>query len=123
MGKFNLSDTEMEIMKLLWASEKKLSFREILDYFNEKQGKNWQRQTLRTQLVRLSDKGFISCEKFNGLLLYTHRVTEKENVQFWAKGVLNELFEGSVKNFMLALSGGSKLDEKTIDELREFIDE
>lgn len=123
MGKFNLSDTEMEIMKLLWKTDKKLTFREILDYFNEKQGKNWQRQTLRTQLVRLSDKGFISCEKDEGLLVYTPLVSEKENVQFWAKGVLNELFEGSVKNFMLALSGGSKLDQKTIDELREFIDE
>lgn len=123
MGKFNLSDTEMEIMKLLWTAEKKLTFREILDYFNQNQGKNWQRQTLRTQMVRLSDKGFISCEKEEGLLVYTPLITEKENVQHWTNGVLNDLFEGSVKNFMLALSGGSKLDEKTIDELREFIDE
>lgn len=41
--KFGLSETEYELMEFFWESDRKLSFREILDYFNEikkKIGKN-----------------------------------------------------------------------------------
>lgn len=123
MGKFNLSGTEMEIMKLLWNMDKKMTFREILDYFNMYHGKNWQRQTLRTQLLRLTEKGFISSEKDNGLLVYFPLITEEENVRIWSRTFLNVVFEGSVKKFIQALYGDAKLDQETIDELREFIDE
>ena len=33
--KFGLSETEYELMEFFWESNRKLSFREILDYFNE----------------------------------------------------------------------------------------
>lgn len=123
MGAFNLTDTELEIMKLLWSSDKRLTFREILDYFNEEKGKNWQRQTLRTQMFRLTEKGFIDREKEGEYLVYWPLVDEKENAKSWTRNMLDKLYEGSIKNLILSMSGGSKLDKKDIDELREFIDE
>lgn len=123
MGKFNLSDTESEIMKMLWNANKKMTLREILDYFNNEKEKNWQEQTLRKMMVRLIGKGVISSEKEDGILVYYPAVTENENVQSWLKGLLNDLFEGSLKNLMIGFSGGSKLRKEDIEELREFIDE
>lgn len=39
--KFGLSETEYELMEFFWESGRKLSFREILDYFNEIKKKDW----------------------------------------------------------------------------------
>ena len=40
--KFGLSETEYELMEFFWASDRKLSFREILNYFNEVKKKDWE---------------------------------------------------------------------------------
>lgn len=48
---FNLSDTELEIMEFIWKAEKKLTFKEIMEYVNESMGKNWKKQTDRKSVV------------------------------------------------------------------------
>lgn len=122
MGKFNLSETELEIMQLIWHTNKLLTFREILDYFNDVKKKNWIKQTLRTQMVRLANKGLLNCEKENGRIIYVPAKTENEYMQFWSHGFIDLLFNGSIKNFMLALSGGGELDEETANELRALLE-
>lgn len=123
MGKFNLSDTEAEIMKLIWESDKKLTFREIFDYFTIEKGKNWQRQSLRIQLIRIIEKGVLASEKEGEYIVYWPLVSEKENTKSWTRNMLDKLYEGSIKNLILSLSGGSGLNKEDIDELREFLDE
>ena len=43
---FGLSETEYEIMEFMWQSDHKLTYKEILDYFNTEKNKNWKKQTL-----------------------------------------------------------------------------
>ena len=59
--KKNLGEAELEIMQAIWNSEMPVTSNYIL---KELQGqRKWQLSTLMTSLSRLSDKGFISCDR------------------------------------------------------------
>lgn len=60
--KFGLSETEYELMEFFWESDRKLSFREILDYFNEIKKKDWKKQTLSSFLTILQKEGHIKTD-------------------------------------------------------------
>lgn len=51
-----LSETEYEIMEVLWNSEVPMSASQILSYFAEHRNKEWKAQTLATFLSRLTQK-------------------------------------------------------------------
>lgn len=121
MGKFNLSKTENEVMHFFWNRNDKFTFGEVYDYFIDEKGKTWKKQTLQTYLSRLVKKGVLANEKKGNTYLYFAKVDEKEYIQNWTKNFLNNTFNGSVKSFLSALSGDCNLDEKTINELKEFL--
>ena len=54
--KYSLSDTEQEIMEVLWEKGDSIKTRQLLELFNER-GKDWKRQTLNTFLSRLEEMG------------------------------------------------------------------
>ena len=58
-GRYSLTKSEEEIMELLWEKDRKMSSKEILDYFNEHCDKDWKKQTLNTFLAKLLQAGFI----------------------------------------------------------------
>ena len=60
---FNLSDTELEIMEFIWKAEKKLTFKEIMEYVNESMSKNWKKQTVSTYLTHLQESGLLEVDK------------------------------------------------------------
>ena len=45
-----MSETESEIMEVLWNSEAPMSAAELIDYFAEQRGKVWKAPTLATFL-------------------------------------------------------------------------
>lgn len=56
-----LPDTELEVMKALWASERAPVPRSSLEEALRDRG--WATNTFNTYLSRLAEKGFVSCEK------------------------------------------------------------
>ena len=58
-----LSETEYEIMEVLWNSEAPMSASQILSYFAEYRNKDWKAQTLATFLSRLTQKGLITSKR------------------------------------------------------------
>ena len=68
---FGLSETEYEIMEFMWQSDHKLTYKEILDYFNTEKNKNWKKQTLSTFLTILKYAGHITAEGSGRRYLYS----------------------------------------------------
>ena len=123
-GQFSLSETEMEIMEVIWAADRGFTFSELLTYFNsDKKAKDWKKQTLNTFLVRLIDKGALRSEKIGTKYVYFAVNTKKEHIQVWTHKLLDSVFDGSVKGFLTALTGGSKIDSKTRNELKAFLED
>lgn len=119
--KFGLSQTEYEIMELFWSTEEPLSFKSILQYFNEEKGKEWKKQTASSFLKILQDKNMIKADTSRARYRYYAVHTRDEHVHLWIRQLIEDSFDNSMGKFLAAFSGGEKLSEKDAEELREYL--
>ena len=116
-----VSNTEYEIMKYFWETGDEFSFAELMAYFNEKEDRDWKKQTLNTFLKRLMQKGLLKCRKEGRKAYYTSQMTESEYEKRCAKEILDENYGGKLTNFIAALSGSMNISEEEEEELLEYI--
>lgn len=114
-----LSETEMEVMQIVWASGHPITSGELLDIFARNKGKEWKGQTMATFLARLVEKGVLISTKQQGRMnIYEPCMSQEEYRSQEAKSLLETLYEGSVKNFLATLYDGKKLTKDEVSELR-----
>ena len=119
-----LSETEMEVMQIIWESSHPVTSGELLDIFAQNKGKEWKGQTIATFLARLVEKGvLISTKKQGRVNIYTPRISPEEYKSQEAKSLLETLYEGSVKNFLATLYDGKELTKDEMTELRRWFAE
>lgn len=117
MTKFqNLSETEMELMKVIWEKNCSVKSNELLDIFSEKE---WKGQTIATFLSRLVDKGLLSVKKEGRANTYTPCLSLKEYKQKEAQSLLDIMYEGSINNFVAALYE-NKVTPEELDEIQKW---
>lgn len=113
-----LPDTELEVMKALWATgpdTPRALLEERLSPFG------WAANTINTYLSRLADKGFVAVRREGKSNLYTPLVGQEEYQAFDSRAVLERLY-GSPRNFVAALArDGMGRDE--LEELRALLDQ
>lgn len=118
-----ISETEMEIMKVLWEQEKPIYTADLLAYFNNERQKGWKTQTISTFLSRLVKKGLVKTEiKGRGTLHYP-AISYEEYNSLKAQSILEVMYGGSIKNFFAALYGNKKLSNDEIAELKKWLSE
>lgn len=113
-----LPDTELEVMKALWASgpdTTRAQLEQSLEAFR------WASNTINTYLTRLVEKGFVSVCREGKTNLYTPLVGREEYLAFDSRAVLDRLY-GTPRNFVAALAKGG-LAQQDLDELRSLLDE
>jgi len=114
-----LTIKEYEIMKIIW-SEQGVTFSEIHDYASSLR-KNLSRQSINGYIQNLSNKGFIRSEGEDRHKIYYPAISKADYDKFLSNNILNQLFDGSIKKFVAALSGEDKLTEQTTKELRQIL--
>lgn len=60
---YGLTNTELQIMELLWAAQEPMSFREIMDIAVNEWKKTWKVQTLNTFLLGLQKMGLVGTDR------------------------------------------------------------
>ncbi|MBY0202271.1 BlaI/MecI/CopY family transcriptional regulator [Paenibacillus polysaccharolyticus] len=116
------SETELELMEVIWSCTPPVTSSELLDMFKEK-GKAWKAQTISTFLSRLVDKGALTVTR-QGRTNYYEPLLQPEDYKLQkTKTVLDGLYQGSVKNLVSAMYDGDKLSEKDIAELKQWLSE
>ncbi len=121
MTKFQkLSETEMEVMQIIWDSGHPMTSGKLLDIFARQKGKKWKGQTIATFLARLVEKGVLSSTKQGRANLYEPCMSPEEYRSQEAKSLLETLYEGSVKNFLTTLYDGNELTKDEMIELRRW---
>ncbi len=119
---YGLTDTETQVMDLLWQAEAPMAFREIMGIATNEWGKVWKAQTLNTYLNVLQKKGLVRARKGEERFhVYYAACTKDEHIHNWTMDMLNDCFGGSFALFMKTYAGDRKLSEKDADELREFL--
>ena len=114
-----LPDTELEVMKALWASgpdTPRAQLEQSLAPFH------WAPNTINTYLTRLAEKGFVSVRREGRGNVYTPLVDLESYRAYDSRRVLSRLYGSSPRNFVAALAQGG-LDRKDLEELRGLLDE
>lgn len=116
-----MSATEFYILKYLWSRETHATFSEIMTHFNEEEKKEWKKQTVNTFLTRLAQKGFLNIDKSGKRAIYIPSVSRKKYYEDYAQQIIEDSYEGSLKNFVCAFTENHKLTSNEKEELLTYI--
>lgn len=116
-----LPESELDVMLALWEAQQQPVSRA---YFDAKLAyKGWTVNALNSFLSRLEDKGFVRGVREGKNKYYSAVVMRDKYVSQEGKGILQKLYCGSLKNFLLSVTEQDGLNEAEIDELQQYLNE
>jgi len=110
-----ISDSEKQIMEIIWAAERPVTTREILD--NLPKEKLWKQSTVITFLSRLMVKGIIKATRISKANHYEPCIMEQEYRNFETKQFVKDIHKGSIFGFINALCDNGDLTREDIEEI------
>ena len=112
-----ISDSELEVMRVLWEAGDALPITEIRQALRERKG--WEATTVKTLVQRLVGKGVLEQEK-RKVFYYRPLVSESEYGDWAVNGMVRRLFRGSAKALVATLVQSDGLSDADIAELRDY---
>ena len=116
-----VSDYELELMKIIWANDGTSLYAQIVVGLEAK-GNNWTKNTIITLLSRLVEKGLLKISKTGRRNIYTSIVAESEYQANQTVNFLNKVFEGNTKGLVATLIEKDLLSATDYSELRKYWD-
>lgn len=111
-----ISDSELEIMNILWE-KKRATSNEIIQKLKDKK---WNQNTIRTFINRLVVKKAVGIAGKEGkIFTFVPLIDEKKYKVAITKKFVEQFFDGSFEDFMICLI---KDDEKAHRELQELVE-
>ena len=114
-----LSESELSIMMKIWDENKPLYLEEIIELLKEY---NWAESTVRNFLSRIIDKGYLRTEKDGRKNVYIPLVSQ-DYINKKSKGIIEKLYDNSVKKFVVELYESNSIDHDDLLELKKYLDE
>lgn len=115
-----ISDSELEVMKVLWEAEGPLPITDIRQTLQRTQG--WEATTVKTLVGRLCSKGAVAQEKRN-VFYYKAAVPQTDYNSWAANRLIHKLYQGRASSFVAALVNARELSDADIAELKELFDQ
>ena len=116
-----VSDTELEILKVLWDLEEG-TVRDVLDNLNA-HGREWAYTTAQTLLGRLQEKGFIESEKAGRAYVFRPTVSRDDLLEQSLEELAERVCDGSAVPLLLNLVQSGKFKRRDIKKFRKLLDE
>ena len=116
-----ITDAEMEIMKIIWEENNEITTATILEKLPKEN--SWKTTTVMTLITRLIEKGILNVNKIGKLNNYSAKVTEEEYKAVQTDVFLDDMHNGSIRNFMATLYNSRKISKKDIADLKNWIKE
>jgi len=119
MSKYpNLSEADSIIMDILWRKGE-CSNADILKEIEDKLA--WSRQTVRTYLIRLVEKGLVGIREVNKRTYhYYPKVTKSEYAADKTGSILSKYY-GSLSHMVAGILQQEDIPEEELDELEKLI--
>lgn len=114
MSMIKISESEWEVMKLLWGKSP-LTSEEMVESLSQKRG--WTKETIKTYIVRLSKKGAIGYDKVGRIYKYYPVLSDEECRKFENKSFLEKVYDGSLG---ILFTNFLKQEDLSIDEIEEL---
>ena len=119
MSIHNISDSELELMKIIWQKGGKALLAEIMEQLSQK-GNNWQNNTVITLLSRLVEKKLLKTNRIGRKNEYRAIVSEEEYQTSQTQTLVDKLYEGKAKGLLLTLLQNNMLSDEDREELKHF---
>ena len=118
-----LPDSELTVMLAIWEKgTEKVHTGEILEQLRTAGYEQWKTQTVQTLLIRLTEKGFLRCEKLGRLNFYTPLVPREQYKEMETSTLLHRFYSGSAKKLVAALVDNQKVSQEEMLEIRKMLD-
>jgi BlaI family penicillinase repressor len=116
-----ISDTEWEIMRILWAQHP-LTAGEVIEQLAAADP-DWHPKTARTLLARLVQKKALGYEARGRTYVYSPLVGEQECVATASDSFLERVFGGSLEPMLAHFVRRQRLAKNELSELRNLLEE
>ena len=114
-----VSDSELELMKIVWASGGTALYAHIMEEL-VKRGRVWQKNTVITLLSRLVDKGLLKTSKIGRRNEYEALATASDYQAAQTLTLVNKLYEGEAWGLAATLIERKMLTAEDCAELRRY---
>jgi BlaI family transcriptional regulator, penicillinase repressor len=115
-----ISDTEWQVMKILWAS-KPLTANEVIKKIEGLT--SWKPKTVKTLLGRLVKKNAITFDKDGRTYVYYPLVSEDECVKAESHSFLEKVFSGALNVMFANFLEEKQLSKEEIAELKHILEQ
>lgn len=115
-----ISESEFEIMKLLWKNNPLFS-NEIIVSLSDKM--NWSPQTIKTFINRLLNKEVIGFEKCGRSYLYYPLFSYDDYIKSENTSFLQRLYDGALTTLFSKFLEEEDLSQEEIQRLQEILEE
>ncbi|MBQ4109335.1 MAG: BlaI/MecI/CopY family transcriptional regulator [Clostridia bacterium] len=112
-----ISQSEMEIMEIIWSLEEEVSIPEI----SERMKVQKKYTTVSTFVTRLKNKGFLNMTKKNGINVYSAAITKEQYKTEETEEFLNTVHNGSAKSLVASLFA-KKINDDDYNSLLNWLD-
>jgi BlaI family transcriptional regulator, penicillinase repressor len=116
-----ISDAELEVMEVLWASKKPLTATDVADRIPTQ--RRWSLATVKTMLSRLSAKGALEYREEGRRYLYSAAIPRDSYVGRESRRFVDQLFGGRLSPLVARLAEEHALDEEDIAAIEAILKE
>ncbi len=109
--KNRVTESEYELMKILWESSELMTVNDVCGALMDKQ---WKKTTVATLLTRLEEKGIIGFRQKGRAREYYPILKREEYNLSETKSLLSRIYNGSVKNLVAELYESSEVAKEDI---------
>ncbi len=115
----NITDSEWEVMRVVWAQNKTTS-KDIRDIIENK--KNWKPGTTKTLIRKLVDKGVLNTEKDGNKYIYSTNLKERDFLKSTLEQTFDNICNKDVGKIIADLISKSTLNYLDIEELEKVLE-
>ena len=119
MERRQLSDAELELMRVIWSRGGRARFAQAMEAL-EGQGKDWKANTVLTFLSRLVEKEMLAVEKNGRLNVYVALLREEDYADQQTRSFLDKVYGGNAGRLVSSLLKQDCLTAEDLDELKAF---
>ena len=118
-----LTNFELDVMQIVWQSDRDLSTREIYDEIAKKRQVVY--NTVKTIIDRLEEKGALerTDRKAGRALVFRAAVTRKSLSEHWVPEYIERFFCGSPSALFSHLLSGKQISDQELSKIKELLEE
>jgi predicted transcriptional regulator len=116
-----ISDAELEVMEVLWASNAPLTATDVAERIGA--DREWSLATVKTMLSRLTAKGAIRFREEGRRYLYSAAIARDSYVGKESRRFVDQLFGGRLSPLVARLAEEDALDEEDIAAIEAILKE